>query len=519
MQHPQPSQVLQTFLIGDDLFDSRLYYRVWSGADRFSTTLSKTASGFQLLEGQIANFDTLLNSFFERYWVEATDIKSVQFHVTTSGRASLTLRRVTSTCDVLELGTINVDGGSVSSTIEVSLDLPSKLQLGRLFVEVMSFADDFVIHEAAWRATEAPRTKVKIDIVICTFNNPTDTIRNVTNLLSAAQSLQDLGRIYVVDQGEKRVRGAPGFAALAGSPAFASGVRIVEQHNFGGTGGFTRGIMAALEQGGATHVLLLDDDIVIDARLLERAVSLYRYAKAPFILGGHMMDLFRPHRLAAMSEVFDYFHGGCTPIPPHDVDCSRAERLDDFLEPGLPSYNAWWLCCFPVEFIDKYGLPLPFFIRTDDTEYGTRMVEAGECVRQLPGLMVWHKPFHAKPAAWLTYYSLRNDLILCSLRRPYRKKLEERYKRYVWNCICSYQYDQALATCLALEDFARGPAEVFSGLLRRHQSILAEITALAPQSVKLSKHVFIDRRPVERFHPKLPMYTPLTPEPEKFWDR
>ena len=79
-------------------------------------------------------------------------------------------------------------------------------------------------------------------------------------------------------------------------------VTIYPNMNAGGAGGFTRGmieILKANENGaGVTHVLVMDDDIVLDTDVLLRTYTLLSLRKpeyADVFVGGAMLRLDRPN--------------------------------------------------------------------------------------------------------------------------------------------------------------------------------------------------------------------------------
>ena len=57
------------------------------------------------------------------------------------------------------------------------------------------------------------------------------------------------------------------------------------------------------------------------------------------------------------------------------------------------AYGAWWYSCIPVEAILKNGLPVPFFIRCDDVEFGMRN---NPVYMTMDGICVWHASFEGR---------------------------------------------------------------------------------------------------------------------------
>lgn len=496
---------LQPVALTDPVLDPSLYYMV-RRRDHVSPALPVENGGAVLQAGETLILDSLFNAFFERHWVEFTTVRRVRFAIRVTGAVRVEIRRRSPWAEqAIVLSSAIVRGEDAQAGIDVELDAMSVLQLGRLFVDVTCLEGSSVLHEACWTTPQAPLQDVSVHVAVCTFNKPAATLKNIAAVLSVLPGLPDVKRIHVVDQGEDRIVRHPDFARRD-IDLFHRYVDVIEQDNFGGTGGFVRGMMAA-KAAGATHILLLDDDIVIDPRVLERLVAVLKYSETPQVVGGHMLDLYHPSRLFSHAEVFDFRFGGSVRLEPHDLDCSQPRNLDKLLEPRVGSYNAWWFCCIPAEFLDKYALPLPFFIRSDDAEYGTRLTLAGEGLVQMPGLAIWHEPFYAKSSAWMAFYSFRNDLILASLRLPSIVESRRRVWRTFWWAISSYKYDLAAAYCYALESFVSGPDKVFGDIRANHRALFAELKPRAPEVQPFGGVHFIDAKPKDRYHKALPGWT------------
>lgn len=94
----------------------------------------------------------------------------------------------------------------------------------------------------------------------------------------------------------------------------------------------------------------------------------------------------------------------------------------------------------------------------------------------MPGLFVWHEPFYGKPRAWIEYYSYRNQLVVADLHtNGGRADLARKYAWICWHYLATYQYDSALAICLAVEDYLGGPEVMFADPRPRHTRALQEL--------------------------------------------
>ncbi len=80
-------------------------------------------------------------------------------------------------------------------------------------------------------------------------------------------------------------------------------------------------------------------------------------------------------------------------------------KLSDILENERTNvevdqaYGAWWYSCIPVKAIEKNGLPMPFFIRCDDVEFGMRNKPV---YMTMNCICVWHASFEGVSALRLT---------------------------------------------------------------------------------------------------------------------
>jgi galactofuranosylgalactofuranosylrhamnosyl-N-acetylglucosaminyl-diphospho-decaprenol beta-1,5/1,6-galactofuranosyltransferase len=508
LQHSRESagertrETLQHFIFGDELLEPALYYTARSRAGVPLGRLPADRAGLHIPPRAEVSFASLLNAFFERNWVEHTKLRRIACVIETSGAATLTLHRAGN--DPFPLESRAVSGARVVTTFNIDLDAPTRRHLGYLYLTITDVGADFTLHAGEWVTHQPPERTVDLEIVFCTFNKVPFIRRNLQALALIHKAIPEIRRIHVVDQGTDRVN-----AAIVAEPSLnalrhTGMLRIVEQENLGGSGGFTRGIMEALASEHTSHVLLLDDDIVLEPRVLQRLIALLAYTRENAMIGGHMLDLYRPAQAAACAETFDFENGGCQRLPPFDFDCRQPENLARMCEIPRASYNAWWFCCFPRGVFERHGLPLPFFIRTDDAEFGVRATRAGEKLIQMPGIFVWHKPFDAKQIAWMSYYSLRNDLILCNIAAPEARRLGKRYRHHFWNAIKAYRYDEALATCLAIEDYLLGPEKLFSDITVRHGALLAMLDPFTARTMDAEFGRVAELDPQEKLHPRLP---------------
>ncbi len=83
-------------------------------------------------------------------------------------------------------------------------------------------------------------------------------------------------KVFVVDHGKTLDE------ADLGKPK----LRLVPNRNAGGSGGFTRGWIEALEEEKYSHFLLMDDDIELESECIYKLFPLYEYAYSDFAVAG-----------------------------------------------------------------------------------------------------------------------------------------------------------------------------------------------------------------------------------------
>lgn len=298
-----------------------------------------------------------------------------------------------------------------------------------------------------------------------TFKKESYVIRNIELLkdevLSSTEDIAKHFGVLVVDNGR----------TLDAKALTGNGVTVCPNDNVGGAGGFARGMIEALESPfGYSHVLLMDDDVAISPESVKRTYNLLRivndeYAEA--FISGAMLNY------EAGNEQWEdtgYMtpEGYCHPAKERlcltkfeDVVYNEAHRVTGDARKLHQRYAAWWYCCIPVSMIKKNGLPLPYFVRYDDAEYGIRCAPE---FMTMGGICIWHDPFDKRyNAANELYQTTRNELIAqfttgfaknSDFETEIYHKLELELKKF--------SYDNAELVLDAFEDFLKGP-DYYSG--------------------------------------------------------
>ncbi|MEJ2459358.1 MAG: glycosyltransferase [Novosphingobium sp.] len=213
--------------------------------------------------------------------------------------------------------------------------------------------------------------------------------------------------------------------------------------------------------------------------LLERAGAVFAYADAQVCLGGAMFDFHARSRLFSAGDILlpDSF-GIAHIVPEEGCDIRQMAGVDFLAQVHHPDFNGWWCFAFPVDALEKAGLPMPCFIRGDDVEYGYRLKRAGWPTLGWPGLAVWHMPFEAKTAAWHSFYDRRNALFANALHRRVglRAALGKLIGGFVLHLL-RYDYGRVKAMTQGIAGFNRGPGAMERWSHHDHAALIAAVAA------------------------------------------
>lgn len=430
--------------------------------------------------GEQVSFGTYFNAFPASYWRRWTDVRNVRLEVTTKGAGTVTVSKSNARGSIQHVDSVSVSG---NETTVFDLTLVPFGDGGWYWFDLAAAHDGMTLEGAQWTLQEAPRSDGQVTLEITTMNKPDFCLNNARLLAANPEALENVKEILIVDQGTKKVRDEEGFAEVSAS--LGGKLRIIDQGNLGGSGGFARGMYEAVENG-SDYALLLDDDVVVEPESILRMLAFADRCKTPTIVGGHMFDLHNRSVLHTFGEVVDP-HRIVPAIPHADMDMRHDFSVANLRQTSWlhrrvdVDYNGWWMCMIPTAVIKEIGLSLPLFIKWDDAEYGLRARAAGFATVSLPGAAVWHVSWLDKDdmVGWQSYFHERNRLITTLIYSPYPKGgrvLRESVQADVKHLV-SMQYFTEHGRLEALKDIFKGPEQLHGILATR----LPEINALRAQ--------------------------------------
>lgn len=470
--------------------------------------LSRTS--LRIPAGARVSLGSYFNAFPAGYWQWWTTVKTVVLRVRTSGTGRIIVFGSNARAARQQVGSTQVTGDS--RTTEFVLPLKTFGDGGWYWFDLSAAAKEpLILDEAAWLAEDNGRHG-SVTLGMTTFNRPADAVGNVRIIAAASELDECVREMIVVDQGSKLVRDDLHFAEAHAE--MKGRLRIIHQGNLGGSGGYARGMYETVKGSPdgtkSDYFVTLDDDIEVDAESIFRSCTFADYCTRPAIVGSHMFDVYRRGTLLAFGEIVDEYKFDWGPI--------KDLGSIDFTVKGLRGrnvlhrrwdvdYNGWWQCLIPREVIETIGLPLPIFIKWDDSEYSLRARAAGYATVSLPGSACWHVSWIDKDDAtdWQAYFHERNRLIAALLHSPYKiggRMVRESVNVFTKHML-SMQYYAATLVQMALRDVLSGPDHLHEVL----ESKAAEARALKSDFVDGKVITDAADRPVVKAQRPVPRIT------------
>ena len=403
-----------------------------------------------LNSGSRVEMDTYFNAFSAHKWKEYTNIKNVDCLLEVKGHLKIYVYNKRILYGKVEEKLIHAQTVCSTELKKVPIQIGKIDEGGEYVISIEACNEGCEIKGGFYFSNESMNKKnIKMALLMCTYNREKYVEENLQRISGCKDVfLKNNISVYIVDN--------------AGTLTIHEGfenVRIFHNCNVGGAGGFTKGMIELLrkkQQDIFTHCVLMDDDIVLDPRIVRRTMDLLKNIKEEYedaFLGGAMLR-----------KDLQYFQveSGATWNRGEIVSCKWGLDLRDMYNCLLNEYetfcqyNAWWFCVIPMVYISEDNLPLPLFVCNDDVEYGLRNCKK---LILLNGICVWHDAFESKNNSTRNYYIYRNKLIVNSVSNNEMTKKELLFdlKRMMYNEIALYRYENVLAVFEGIKDFCKGP--------------------------------------------------------------
>ena len=445
----------------EDRFD--LYFKL-SGDSRVTAGLARSVD---MGKGGRLSLDTYFNSFYEKYYLQYTNVRNVTFRLKLQGSFRVTALRESGPFGKETIGVWETRGTGAEAVFESPLlDLSGRNGRVYLVLECLSDTGSF---RGGDITTPEPRTgEASIAVVICTFNRQ-GSLKKVLERISGDRGLAEKNfYIFVVDNAGN----------LSPKDFHCEKLEIVKNPNVGGSGGFNRGIIEGMERGPYTHFLLMDDDVELESESIYRLFGIYEHASGDLIVAGQMLDSVRDCVLYEAGAKYVYF----SIIPRKHKLCLKSGRaLNSLLKEEDINYGGYWFFCLPKNAVDRVGFSIPLFKHFDDIDLGIRLKESGRAdIVSFPGIAVWHKPFDMTRKDHEYYYIIRNMLIVNGVhrRQPYSAAMFL-VAGYATLALLKQRFSRAEAVLRAVEDYMKGPDFVIRDQAALHRAVLSDFEKYA----------------------------------------
>lgn len=406
------------------------------------------------------------NGYFNLFYIEKrkkyTELKKLFLDICLHGFKELIIVH-----DGVDLDKVSLDSLSRKSyQIEFPLDRIDTGVFWFALIEDGQVDDRFINGFFTTQMSPECISEVNIGIDICTFKRESYVARNLKQLKTRIldQSTLDVSKhisIFIIDNGRTLDTCEPVQDIVR---SCGKKITVFQNENAGGAGGFTRGMLEILkvkQEKQFTHVLVMDDDAIIEPDLLVRIYGFLSTIKTEWkqiTVGGAMLREDYPYMLFCAGE---WWERGAIINPEMHLDLRKWENATNsyLTETGHEHdrYSGWWCCCYSLDVVREDNLPIPLFIHHDDIEFGLRNKKVG--VVFLNGVGVWHRGAElAFPGANI-YYDTRNNLIEIALHQPtkcYRTAKKIMFRTIV-SAIFRLKYKDALLAYQGLADFLKGP--------------------------------------------------------------
>ena len=427
-----------------------LYYRAEAGAARY-----EDGAGLELTG--TADFLTYVNGCSACKWRMYAGLQEVWLHVEVAGAGEIRIDAVASDASDRQVFSAHAVDAALDAPVALDIEVPTAGEDLIGFIAVPAEGERLVIVRAYWYAKVDPKriNEVRLALATTTFNKEAYITANI-DLVQAgirAEGVPILGNfhMFVVDNGR----------TLDVDALTDDLVSVLPNPNTGGSGGFARGMMAATEHPGEfTHVLVMDDDVRIMPESLIRTYNLLALAQGPYrdaFINGAMLSLEDPVR--QFEDVSFVLNSGAYRRVKTDLHMGSLSDLlvNERTNVEVPNaYGAWWYSCIPTAAIEKNGLPMPFFIRCDDVEFGMRNQPV---FMTMNGICVWHESFEGRFRASVDCYQyIRNFMAMIAVDDCASEGLFiVRIRRSVRQDLRDLDYSAAELLLDGFEDYLKGP--------------------------------------------------------------
>lgn len=409
-----------------------------------------------LVDGENYDFSTYFNAFSLKKWQKYTFVTSLYLVIDIQGDFIIDLQGLYKSGTTYQRKIYSRRRYSFEEKTQLILKYPTNIDGSIVGFEVLSNHNTRIYE--AYYGTDPSRIRVYepyIALITTTFKKEAYVYKNIDLLTDKIFKDETYGKFFcwnIIDNGR----------TLEQPKDLHSNIKIYSNQNIGGAGGFARGMIEAIHQNKKpTHVLLMDDDVVIHPESFKRLytfLSLLKEEYKDYFISGAMLKMDQPN--IQHEDIGVLKQEGYHEAAKRSLDVNVWEQIveNELFEPNENEhyYAAWWFCCIPAQFVRTDNLPIPVFVRGDDVEYSLR--NHAKFIT-LNGICIWHEGFEGKFSAAMEFYQVcRNELIISAiLPECANVDVFGHVKQLFWEEIYKFNYKGAALLLEAVEDFLKGP--------------------------------------------------------------
>jgi GT2 family glycosyltransferase len=400
-------------------------------------------------------FDTYFNAFSLAKWRKYTHLGNLKLSLTLQGNFYAELRGFSLSREGIHHAKFFVNKYSLASPETVTLEFPPS-DCDIVFFKIKAISDVKIFSGAySSDVPEENMNDVNISLVTCTFKREEYLERNLRlldkEIFEGGGEVAEHLSVKVIDNGKTLNKQ---------DVELNDKIRLYPNKNCGGAGGFTRGMIETLRGGEKfSHVLLMDDDVIINAESIIRTYSLLKILKDEFkdaFIGGAMLRLDKKfiihENIGVLTQSMDGFFPLKSNLVVRDIWSVLFNEKEELFS---YQYQGWWYCCIPTNVILSNDFPIPVFIRGDDMEYSIRK---GNKIITLNAICIWHETFDVKFTNLADCYLAFRSLFFRRLRYGNQSahQILSTFKRDFRILLFSYNYNGAESLLDAFEDYIKG---------------------------------------------------------------
>lgn len=389
---------------------------------------------FTLNKDDYFETNTYFNSISVGKLKKYTTINDISFNINFLGKIKLNFFHLGDHLALKELFSQELYADT-NQDVKIPISDWENLDEGMLYFRIVSL-EESRLYDFFYSTDSPAQYEVKLAIVITHFNRQNYLLSALERMSKELFTQQEYSNIDIIISDNSQ------------NLNFTSNekIKVFKNKNYGGSGGFTFGLLKAHELD-YTHCLFMDDDASTETESILRTYNLLQYAATSNMAVAGAMCYEDKKNIqyesgAVLGKKLEPIHHNFNLLNLQDLTKNNkiVERAN---------YAGWWFFGFPIKYVKN--MPFPFFVRGDDVAFG--LMNNFELLF-INGICSWQENFLYKDNQFLHYQYIRSMLIL------YYSSLWRigilRFLYFIFYSLIAnglkYRYDLMQAVVMAIED-------------------------------------------------------------------